>query len=406
MNVYIFGAHSRAQTLAIYLKTLYKDIQVEAFLYNNDEPNPNEVDEIPVINISGYDLSGKNSGEVTAYNHTEEASANNNANTISPKLQLDTDNTVYLGVRSVYHKELISILENIGFKNIIPVTPALDMELRNAFLKQYFEKNNQKYIKIEDEALTELDNDSMTNTVKSAPGLNLSSKIDNIGIYVIKSAFDSALSRNDYFTNAFEKDIQVGCALTSERVADICDNVGENISDRNKQFCELTGLYWIWKHAKEDIVGLEHYRRHFILPDNWKDILSENNIDVILPTPLYVHPSLANNYRDRHVKSDWEFMMGVVKELYPSMYESAMNYFEKTAIYSPCNMFIMKKAILDEYCDWLFPILFKCSDHIGQREDKYQNRYPGFMSERLLSFYFDFYKDKYNIIYADKDFRQ
>lgn len=37
-------------------------------------------------------------------------------------------------------------------------------------------------------------------------------------------------------------------------------------------------------------------------------------------------------------------------------------------------------------------------------EDKYQNRYPGFLSERLITFFFEYHREKYKVVYADKNF--
>ena len=37
----------------------------------------------------------------------------------------------------------------------------------------------------------------------------------------------------------------------------IKDNTGENISAKNPNYCELTGLYWAWKNLRVDYTHLE-----------------------------------------------------------------------------------------------------------------------------------------------------
>ena len=356
-RIYIAGAHSRAATLGHYLTYLDQDIKIIAYLYDNDEDNPKTVNGIPVIKI--------------------------NEDTI-----LETDCKIYLGTRGINHPHLIETLKACGMKEIIPVDVALDMEIRNKYLMKYYADCGRDFCKLDDmNSIGEVDENKQ-----------------RASLFVISSVFDKPLN-NPYHLNEYEKTIQVGASLTDKEIdADYLDNLGDNISDKNKQFCELTGLYWIWKHAKEDIVGLEHYRRHFILPDDWVNRMINNGVDVILPVPLYVVPNLEGNYRARHEEEYWDYMLEYVKEQYPREYGKLSLFFKETSLYSPCNMFIMKREILNELCSWMFPILFAVAERGGVIEDSYQNRYPGFMSERLISYFFEKNRDRYNVVYSDKNF--
>ena len=57
--------------------------------------------------------------------------------------------------------------------------------------------------------------------------------------------------------------LQVGHALHDD-YGYLGDDTGENISDKNPYYSELTGLYWIWKnYTCADYLGLCHYRRFF-----------------------------------------------------------------------------------------------------------------------------------------------
>ena len=129
----------------------------------------------------------------------------------------------------------------------------------------------------------------------------------------------------------------------------------------------------------------------------------DNAIDVLLPAPLYVAPSVEENFKNRHDPSDWAFIMQCLKKDFPRDFQKASAFF-KGNLYSPCNMFIMKSEVLNALCSWLFPILFNVADHGGQKEDSYLNRYPGFISERLISLFFEINRSRFKVVYTDKNF--
>ena len=60
--------------------------------------------------------------------------------------------------------------------------------------------------------------------------------------------------------------IHVGRAvsrLKDEMAGMIGDDTGENISEKNPSYCEMTAHYWIWKNVRDcDYVGVCHYLRY------------------------------------------------------------------------------------------------------------------------------------------------
>ena len=179
------------------------------------------------------------------------------------------------------------------------------------------------------------------------------------------------------------------------------DNTGENISAKNANYCELTGLYWAWKNLKCDYIGLCHYRRYFagknlhtnnaekkkaviLHRQDYEKLLRE--YDVILPVKRnYYIETVRNQYEHAHNKRDLDEAEKIVTELYPEYSEAFAKVMGRTKLHI-LNMFVMNKALFDEYCSWLFSILFELEKRIDiTNYNKYEARVFGFISERLLN---------------------
>ena len=65
-------------------------------------------------------------------------------------------------------------------------------------------------------------------------------------------------------TQAGYSPLHVGKSRHTQKLSEyVGDDTGDNISDKNPFFCELTGLYWLWKNTDSEYVGMVHYRRYF-----------------------------------------------------------------------------------------------------------------------------------------------
>lgn len=181
----------------------------------------------------------------------------------------------------------------------------------------------------------------------------------------------------------------------------IGDNTGDNISAKNANYCELTGLYWAWKNLKCDYIGLCHYRRYFVGKNlhtnnaekkkavilhrqDYEKLLRE--YDIILPVKRnYYIETVRSQYEHAHNKRDLDEAERIIKELYPEYSEAFAKVMGRTKLHI-LNMFVMKKQLFDEYCRWLFSILFKLGKRIDiTNYNQYEARVFGFISERLLN---------------------
>lgn len=202
--------------------------------------------------------------------------------------------------------------------------------------------------------------------------------------------------------------VQAGAALTKERVADVLDCKGENISCKNPNYCELTVLYWIWKNClckemnKEiQYYGLFHYRRWLDIGNAELSYILNHDIDVILPYPTIHEPDIKEHHMRYIKETDWEAVLQALKELSPEYYAAYDVIFSQEYLYN-YNILIAKAEILKSYCEWLFPILERVEELSVPRGDERADRYIGYIGENLLTLYFMNNRQRFNIVHTGR----
>lgn len=181
------------------------------------------------------------------------------------------------------------------------------------------------------------------------------------------------------------------------------DNTGKNISTKNGAFCELTGLYWAWKNLENDYIGLIHYRRFFsakgfferrkqsieslyLTTEEASNLLAE--YDILVPSKRkYYIETLYSHYANTLHKEHLDVTREIIKILTPNYLESFDKTMKQTSAYM-FNMFIMPKSLVNEYCEWLFKILFELENRFQEQEKNYSGfhaRFYGRVSELLFN---------------------
>lgn len=239
----------------------------------------------------------------------------------------------------------------------------------------------------------------------------------NKGREQIKDFFIGVATHKPYAmpNNPIYKPIQVGAKGKATISNYLRDDLGENISELNSNFSELTAIYYIWKNVNANYKGLVHYRRYFknhskILISSKGDpfnlILDSKslekifrNANVILPKKRkYYIETNYSHFKHAHKIESLDLTQSIISAEYPQYLEKFNEVLKRRSAHM-FNMFIMRSSLFDEYCEWLFSILFTLqqkldiSTYLGQ-----EARVFGYISELLL----DVWIETNNVDYVEE----
>lgn len=384
----IYGAGIVATSIYTAIKVLYH--RKPLFFIVSDAPegkcdeNPTEIEGIAVKRLSEWkkDLQTFHEGKSKNSGEKDEASG---IEGISGNIMLP-DN--YLVVTPEVHQPAIAAsLRSLGIEdsNIILFTN----ELENVFMEAYY---------------SSLPDSVTVLGMLSERQLQKACGADTIQVFQAKCHVDRPL-RNPVENPTYVYPIQVGADLTDEVIARLRDNEGENISGKNRNYCELTASYYAWKNSHAAYKGLCHYRRIFDITEGQMQELLEKSVDwdVILPYPSIHYPNISTQHT-RYIKdSDWRAMLKALEETAPAYLEA----YEKSVrdgeqFFYNYNMLIAKAEVFDDYCQFLFRVLERTEEITMPKGADRADRFAGYMGENLTTIYFLKNRDRLKIAYAGK----
>lgn len=185
--------------------------------------------------------------------------------------------------------------------------------------------------------------------------------------------------------------VQVGAAGKEALPGFQRDDEGENISEKNPCYCELTALYWAWKNLAADYIGLVHYRRHFAGSGERGVLTSGEARELVARAPIvlpkkrhYVIETVGNHYAHTFDAGHLDAVRDSLRTVAPQMAEPFEDHLGGRSAHI-WNMVIMRRDVLDAWCSWLFMLLGEVERHIDfSGMTSFETRVVGRLSERLL----------------------
>ncbi|MBQ8719994.1 MAG: DUF4422 domain-containing protein [Clostridia bacterium] len=218
--------------------------------------------------------------------------------------------------------------------------------------------------------------------------------------------------------------VQGGAAI-NPRIEGLLSDDGAlgSISEKNREYCELTVQYYAWKNEECDSYGFCHYRRFFgfgsksARPYLVFSTLSEKQrsrllgqaeeiaalakeYDVIVPRRERMGVTVREKYFDSEFcfEEDLDRFLELLGRMYPQLLPFAEEYMSGYEQYF-CNMFIMKRQLFFDYSEKLFSLLEAFDEGKTLHGNFQADRTDGYLAERFLGIYILYLKSLGNSVY-------
>ena len=354
-DIYVFGARAIAAGFIRAVRECYEDARIAGCIVSSTEENPSEIEGLKVEGLKEF--SGK---------LTEEERHSIRIVIAAP-----------VSVQS----EVSDTLKIFGFENILK----LDSELEAELMRRYFEK------------------------LKSFDSLKDVDRMADEGIILTVLAVCNNADRRlrlHYTDPSWVQRIQAGAALTDIRIAELNDMSGENISEKNPAYRELTALFWMWKDLlpeaeDERYFGLFQYRRVMSIDEEDLRRIKAADLDAVLPYPMIHVPDIGEHHRRYLNDAQWDAFLSAVKELSPEYMDSYDDIFGEVYFYN-YNMFLAKAAVVNELCSWMFPVLEKFEDLCRKNGISIMERQISYLGESMMTWFFRKNSDRYSIAHVGR----
>ena len=173
----------------------------------------------------------------------------------------------------------------------------------------------------------------------------------------------------------------------------------ENIDHLNPWYCELTGLYYMWKHDDDDIVGLEHYRRYLTVDGKTpiRRTEAENLLkvyDLLCVKVNYPYTGIKEYLVKNRKAEATNSYIALLATMYGRGYADHCIRYLNGHEHILGNMFVAKREVANKYCEFLFKSMYAWFMLQHKMGIPVEGRICGYMSEFLFGAYVDWFKLK------------